>query len=309
MKIPVVIQRLVIHEKMKTEKGRVIRAAGGFYDVITEACEVCRCYIRGKHKTGEEVLLTGDHVEITINDYNQGVIEKILPRSNHITRPQVANINQLIPVVSAKKPFPDWNLLSRQLVSAEIKEINPVICLNKADLTEPDELNELISELKQFPYRHIITSVVTFEGIDRLKELLKNNVSVFTGPSGVGKSSLINAIQPDFNLRTADISEKGKRGRHTTRHVEIFTLEDGGLVVDSPGFTRIDISLGDEESIDIYFPEMKAYYGNCQFRNCFHREEPGCAIKKAVSENVISRIRYDHYMMFLNELESNRRGM
>ncbi len=291
---------------MELKQGRIIRVAGGFYDVRMTSGEFFRCYIRGRHKNKEELVLTGDLVEFTTNEFNQGVIENIIPRKNSLTRPLVANITLLITVVSARKPRPDWNLLSRQLVSAETENIAPVICLNKIDIIDNDELEDLFCILRSFPYEKILTSASTEEGIDKLREILKNNISIFSGSSGVGKSSLINAIQPGLNLKTAEVSEKGKRGRHTTRHVELFTFDGGGMVVDTPGFSRIDFSAQNYETIDEFFPEMKEYRTQCQFRNCFHKNEPGCAVKEAVYNNFVSDMRYKHYKMFLNELNANK---
>lgn len=295
------ITRLVI-DIPELMQGRVIRAAGGFYDVKTREGKDYRCNIRGKHKNRENFILAGDIVKFTPGDSDSGIIEKILPRENRLTRPSVANISQIITVVSAKKPFPDWNLLSRQLVSAESRGIRPVICMNKADLIDESEKEELGYILNLFPYPHLLTSALTGQGTDSLREVLNNNVSVFTGSSGVGKSSLINVINPGINLRTAEISHKGERGRHTTRHVEIFSLDEGGMVVDTPGFTRIDISSGDFDAIDGFFPEMEEYRLRCRFRNCFHRDEPGCAVKEAVKKELISDMRYKHYLLFLKEL-------
>lgn len=287
---------------MELKQGRIVRIAGGFYDVRTASGEDCRCYIRGRHKNNEQAVLTGDLVEYTTNEFNQGVIERILPRKNSLTRPSVANISRLITVVSAMKPPPDWNLLSRQLVSAEMENIIPFICINKTDLINNDTQKELQSVLSLYPYKTIFTSAFTGEGIEELRELLKGHISIFAGSSGVGKSSLINAVQPGLNLTTAEVSFKGKRGRHTTRHVELFSLDNEGMLVDTPGFSRIDFSLHDYDAIDVFLPEMKEYIPRCQFRNCLHRNEPGCAVKEAVDNRLISDKRYKHYLLILKEM-------
>lgn len=280
--------------------------AGGFYDVKTKSGKTIRCYLRGRHKIKEENVLTGDLVEITINDSGRGVIENIFSRENRLARPMVANVSQLITVVSAQKPRPDWNLLSRQLVTAETDNITPVICMNKTDLINTGELKELTEKLNQYPYKKIYTSALTGEGIEKLREILNNNISIFSGSSGVGKSSVINAVQPQLKLKTAEVSPKGKRGRHTTRHVELFTLDNGGMVVDSPGFSRIDFSAQDLDNIADFFPEMKDHIPRCQFRNCLHKSEPGCAVKNAVENRSVSEMRYKHYLMFLDELNRQK---
>ncbi len=286
---------------MDFKKGRIVRVAGGFYDVITKSGAFYRCYIRGRYKNRERYILAGDLVEFTAHDQDRGVIERVLPRKNHLRRPLVANVSQIIMVLSTEKPCPDWNLLSRQLVAAESREIQSLICMNKADLVDGRERQEIEEKLNLFPYKHIYTDALQKEGIGTLVQYLTGNVSVFTGPSGVGKTSLINAIQPGMNLKTAEVSLKGRRGRHTTRHVEIFILDDGSMVVDTPGFTKADLSIGTDKPIDTFFPEMEDHRGRCQFRNCLHKDEPGCAVKTAVRNGMISETRYNHYLVFLKE--------
>ncbi len=290
---------------MHANQGRVIRAIGGFFDVADSNGEIFRCYVRGKHQKQNKYLLVGDMVKFTINEYQQGIIEEILPRDNHFKRPPVANVSQLITVVSACKPSPDWNLLSRQLVFAESIGLRSIICLNKKDLVEEEDLKHLYNKLNTFPYERIITSALTGEGVEGLKQVIQDHVSLFAGASGVGKSSLLNAIQPQLELETAEVSSKIKRGRHTTRRVEIFII-NGGMVVDTPGFSKMDLNAEMVEDIDSFFPEIEEYRPSCKFRDCFHKNEPGCAVKEAVDNNNISQMRYDHYLSFLEELEQLR---
>ncbi|NLI69557.1 MAG: ribosome small subunit-dependent GTPase A [Firmicutes bacterium] len=288
---------------MDFKKGRVLRAAGGFYDVITKSGVSHRCYLRGRYKGRARYIMAGDLVEFSAHDRDGCVIEKVLPRKNYFRRPLVANVSRMVMVLSSRRPSPDWNLLSRQLVAAESREIGSLICMNKVDLVDEKERQEIDRKLSLFPYEHIHTDALQKKGIETLARYLKGNISVFTGPSGVGKTSLINAVQPGINLKTAEVSMKGLRGRHTTRHVEIFFLDDGSMVVDTPGFTKADLSVGADKPMDSYFPEMEGYRERCQFRDCLHRDEPGCAVKAAVKDGAISELRYNHYLVFLKETD------
>ncbi len=292
---------------MDLKQGRLIRAIGGFFDVYVCPGEVYRCQIKGKLKQknkGETYISVGDMVEFSLDAHGQGIIEDILPRDNYLQRPEVANVSQLISVISARKPFPDWNLLSRQLVAAESNGIKSLICLNKKDLVANNELEEITEILKMYPYEVVISSALTGEGMEKVKETLEGHISVFSGSSGVGKSSLINAIKPDLDLETGEVSEKGKRGRHTTRRVEILPLNEG-MIVDTPGFSKLDLSGEEMDCPDIYFPEMQPYRAYCKFRDCYHKDEPNCAVKKAVEDGFISEMRYQHYLSFLREMENS----
>ncbi len=292
---------------MSLKQGRLIRAIGGFFDVYIYPGEIYRCQIKGKLKQknkGETYVKVGDLVEFSPGTSGQGIIENILPRDNCLQRPEVANVSQLISVISARNPLPDWNLLSRHLVVAESNGIKSLICLNKKDLVTNNELKEISETLNMYPYKAIITSALSGEGMDELKDALENHISVFSGSSGVGKSSLINTLRPDLNLETGEVSEKGKRGRHTTRRVEILPL-NGGMIVDTPGFSKLDLSGNEVDCPDIFFPEILPYRANCKFRDCYHKDEPKCSVKEAVEEGLISEMRYQHYLSFLSEMKNS----
>ncbi len=287
----------------------MIKAAGGFFTVLDETGTEHICRARGMLKRGDSELMVGDRVlfepfEATsgaTTPVGEGIIEKLLPRTNRIHRPPVANVDQLIVVMALKEPECDWQLASRMLVLAEKENLSSVICLNKIDLAENSEFDDLDNLLEFYPYPNLCTSAVSRAGLDQLEKRLSGRTSVFAGPSGAGKSSLLNAIQPGFSLQTGLISEKIKRGRHTTRQVELLVLDNGGSVADTPGFTRLDFSDLDADQLADYFPEFDLLRGDCGFRNCRHISEPGCAVRQAIGVSV-NRMRYEHYKYFVEEL-------
>jgi len=288
-------------------KGKVIRAAGGFFAVCDETGNEYLCRARGNLKRGSEALMVGDNVifhplnQVSGGRTDEGIIEKRLARFNRLGRPPVANINQLVVVMAFKDPGCDWQLVSRMLVQAEKEDMAAFLCLNKADLVNDQEIEETKKSTASFPYPIIYSSAVTKLGIDEIAERLKDCTSVFAGPSGVGKSSLLNAIQPGLSLQTGDVSEKIKRGRHTTRLAELIPMNNGGKVVDTPGFSRLSFSDLDENELALLFPDFENLRGQCNFRNCRHAGEPGCAIEENVGKKVNS-MRYEHYRLFLDEI-------
>lgn len=287
--------------------GIILKGIGGFYYVETDN-EVIQCRARGNFREEGITPLIGDKVKIRINqEDNTGYIEEIYQRETSLKRPPVANISQAIIVMSIKKPNINTWLLDRFLVMSEAEGLNTVICINKVDLDLEEALK--IKEIyTKIGYKAILTSTETELGIDILRESLNNNISVFAGPSGVGKSSLLNIINPNYKLKTGDISEKNKRGKHTTRHTELLHLENNSYVLDSPGFSSLDINFIEHESeLKEYFPEINMNSNKCKFVNCLHVNEPKCQIKKMVENNEISSKRYENYLMFLEEIKKNRR--
>lgn len=287
--------------------GIILKGIGGFYYVETDK-EVIQCRARGNFREEGITPLIGDKVRIRINkEDNTGYIEEIYERETSLKRPPVANITQAIVVMSIKKPEINLWLLDRFLLMAEAEGLNIVICINKIDLSL--EASTKIKEIyNKIGYKVILTSIVKGKGIDDLRATLKDNISVFAGPSGVGKSSLLNLIKPSYKLETGEISEKNKRGKHTTRHTELLHLKNNSYVLDSPGFSSLDISFI-ETSVELgdYFKEIKKYSKGCKFMNCLHLNEPGCEVKKQVENNEISNERYDNYLMFLDEIKNIRR--
>ncbi len=288
-------------------EGRVVRAAGGFFTVLAEDGLKYLCKARGNLKRGQAALLVGDRVSFrpeknssSLSD-PQGIIEQKLPRRNFIDRPPVVNVDQLVIITSQKEPSGDWQLVSRLSVMAERENLQTVICVNKIDLLTQDEMKAMETLTWLYPYPLLYASAKLETGIDKLKAVLRGTCSVFAGPSGVGKSSLLNAVQPGLKLQTGEVSEKIMRGRHTTRHAELLALEGGGSVVDTPGFTRLDFQRIKPAELKAYFPEFETLQGRCAFRDCRHLTEPNCAVKDAVGQSV-NPMRYEHYSYFAAEI-------
>lgn len=285
-------------------EGIVIRAYGGYYYVHDGRGE-WECSLRGRFRHAKQQVLVGDRVCFRPGRGRAGVIEKVLPRRSALVRPPVANVDQAVIVFAVREPDPNPGLLDRFLITAAMNNIEPLICFNKVDLAGNGRV-ELVSRYQE-SYRVVVTSARTGRGLDQLREALRGRVSVFAGPSGVGKSTILNALLPGLKLKTGEISEKLKRGRHTTRHVELIFLPEGGLVADTPGFTSLDLPDMEPEELAAYFPELEAYYGKCYFTGCLHYKEPGCAVKEAVEAGRIDEARYRQYLVFLEELLNRRR--
>lgn len=285
-------------------KGTVVRAYGGYY-YVRNGSQEWECMLRGRFRHEKQQVLVGDKVEFRrIND-KTGVIEKILPRSSVLVRPPVANVEQAVIVFAVREPVPSPSLLERFLIIAALNKIEPLICFNKVDLS-PDGRVELAAQYQE-NYQVFLTSAKTGQGLKKLRKALTEKVSVFAGPSGVGKSTIINSLLPGLKLRTNEISKKIGRGRHTTRHVELISLPGGGLVADTPGFSTLDLPDIDPGVLAGCFPEFYNYIADCRFRGCLHYKEPGCAVKEAVYQGGIKDIRYSQYLEFLEILMSRRK--
>ncbi|MDY6825683.1 MAG: ribosome small subunit-dependent GTPase A [Bacillota bacterium] len=288
-------------------QGKIFKAAGGFFSLRDEEGAEFTCRARGALKRNQYTLMVGDEVIFqTVTEPNrdsvgEGVIEKLLPRRNILRRPAVVNVDQLAVVFSLKNPPCDWQLASRLTVLAEQEGISAFFCFNKADLVNEDEFKAIDALLTFYPYFHIFTSALTGEGITMLKNNLAGRCSVFAGPSGAGKSSLLNAVQPGLTLQTGTISEKIGRGKHTTRSAELLLLDNGGMVVDTPGFTRLDFVDLKAGELAHYFPEFADLRSGCNFRDCQHLDEPGCAVRESIGKS-INPLRYEYYRFFMEEL-------
>ncbi len=274
--------------------GRIVRALSGFYDVQTDR-GIVTCRGRGHLRKAQETPLVGDLVEISV-EQGKGMVEKILPRRNRFVRPAVANVDALVVFASAVNPVTEPFLIDRVAAIAGNQEVTVHICVNKSDL---DPAENLVKIYRHAGFSVICASAVTGEGVDELRSLIAGKVVAFTGNTGVGKSSMLNALCPDLNLATGEVSEKLGRGRHTTRHVELYSLPEDTYVADTPGFASFDTEQMDvilKENLQYAFPDFSPYLQKCQFHDCCHRAEPGCAIRQAVETGELESTRYDSYL-------------
>ena len=284
-------------------KGQIVKALSGFYYVNTQEGTQLQCRARGKFRKDGDSPLVGDWVEVRETEEGAGMVWEILPRRNAFARPAVANIDQLVIVASGAIPQTDPFLIDRVSAIAALKGCDTLLILNKCDLDQAERLWEIYTRAGMPVVR---VSAETGEGMGDLVPLIAGKLSAFTGNSGVGKSSILNALEPDFGLSTAAVSEKLGRGRHTTRHVELFTLRCGARVVDTPGFSSFDaeeLDLELKERLPETFVEFRPYLGQCRFVGCSHTKEKGCAVRAAVKEGTIPRSRHDSYVRLYEELK------
>lgn len=289
--------------------GKIIKGIGGFYYVDTEK-GLYECRARGIFRKNKITPLVGDRVSISVVDEEnkKGVVEEIEKRDTELVRPPIANVDKALIVFAIKNPAPNLSLLDRFIVLAEKENLEIVIVFTKVDL---DADGELLEELKSIyevsGYKVIPVSNKLKLNIDKIKEELKENTVVFAGPSGVGKSSLLNEVDKNFELKTGEVSDKIKRGKHTTRHAELLKLECGGMVADTPGFSSLTLDDTDESELKEYFIEFDKH-DDCRFGSrCIHENEPSCAVKEAVENGEISKKRYESYIQLLNEIRSGKR--
>ena len=274
--------------------GRIIRSISGFYDVQTSAGMV-NCRARGILRKDGQSPLTGDMVEITV-ERGKGMVERILPRRNRFVRPAVANLDVLVVFAANVNPVTEPFLIDRVAAIAGDQEVPVVLCINKCDLDPALDLKKIYTNAG---FRVVCASAETGEGVEELRQLLRGKLAAFTGNSGVGKSSMLNRLCPELELPVGEVSEKLGRGRHTTRHVELYMLEEGTYVADTPGFSSFDTDQMDvilKENLQYAFPDFGPYVGECQFHDCSHRKEPGCAVTEAVAEGRLEKTRYDSYL-------------
>jgi ribosome biogenesis GTPase len=287
-------------------EGRIVKAISGFYYVQSES-KVYQCRGRGVFRKNKITPLVGDFVQFDIREAYEGYITKIKTRKNELVRPPIANIDQAIIVSSAAKPDFSAKLLDRFLVLIEAKDIKPIIFINKLDLATASLKEELLGYqeyYKRIGYHVELLSAKEISTSD-LQSYLAGKVSVIAGQSGVGKSSLLNALEPSLLLPTGEISESLGRGKHTTRHVELVQVNDG-LLADTPGFSSLELEEIELEVLGDCFPEIRNKSGDCKFRGCSHKKEPKCAVKQAVTDGEIALYRYEHYLHFYEEIQSRK---
>ena len=276
------------------DTGRIVRSLSGFYDVRT-GNGLVTCRARGILRKQGCTPLTGDLVEIT-RERGKGMVEKVLPRANSFIRPAVANVDALVVFAANVNPITEPFLIDRVAAIAGDQGVPVYLCVNKCDL---DPAAQLTKVYRNAGFQVIVTSAETGEGIEALRSLIRGKLTAFTGNSGVGKSSILNALCPELALPTGEVSEKLGRGRHTTRHVELYDLGEETYVADTPGFSSFDTDQMDvilKENLQYAFPDFGPYIGQCQFRDCSHRKEPGCAVTKALADGYIGESRYDSYL-------------
>ncbi|MBS4203831.1 ribosome small subunit-dependent GTPase A [Lederbergia citrea] len=288
-------------------EGKIVKALSGFYYVLNEAGLV-QCRGRGVFRKNKVTPLVGDYVIFQAENDKEGYIMEVKPRKNELIRPPIANTDQAILVFSASEPEFSTMLLDRFLVIVESSGILPLICVTKADLLSSEkrsEINGYLQDYRTIGYEVILLSSKTEEGVDQLRPFLTGKTSVFAGQSGVGKSSLLNALKPELELKTDEISSHLGRGKHTTRHVELIAV-GGGLVADTPGFSSLEFTEIEAEDLAEAFPEMSKVSEDCKFRGCLHVNEPKCAVKTAVENGEIPPYRYEHYLQFIQEIKDRK---
>ena len=289
-------------------KGKIIKGIAGFYYVQTMN-GLYECKAKGIFRKEKIKPLVGDNVEISVTDEEKktGNVDQILPRKNTLIRPAVANIDQVLVIFAAASPKPNLNLLDRFLVSMEKQGVPAVICFNKQDMVEKAEQYRLMRIYENSGCRVLFTCAEKDQGIGLVRELLKGKTTAVAGPSGVGKSTMVNLLAPEAQMETGEISKKIDRGKHTTRHSEILFVGEQTYICDTPGFTSLAVWDMEKEELKDYFREFAEYEGQCRFQGCTHTHEPGCRVKEALDEGKISRQRYDNYLEMYTELKEKRR--
>ena len=290
-------------------QGKIIKGIAGFYYIYAEDGNVYECKAKGIFRKDNFKPLVGDNVEITVlnEEEKEGSVTSILPRRNSLIRPAVANVDQAFLIFAMENPKPNFLLLDRFLIMMKQQEIPAVICFNKKDVGEKEEMEKLYEIYTGCGYRVVLSSTYEGEGMDEIHEILKGKTTVVAGPSGVGKSSITNCMQGEVQMETGEISKKLKRGKHTTRHSQVIPVGEDTYLMDTPGFSSLYLTDMEEQELKDYFPEFRKYEGQCRFQGCRHIHEPGCAVKEALENHKISSLRYEDYLGLYEELKEKRR--
>ena len=291
------------------QKGKIIKGIGGFYYVHTRDKVIYECRAKGIFRKNGIKPLVGDDVGIEILDEKEktGNLMEILPRKNTLIRPAVANVDQALVIFAVNRPKPNFNLLDHFLVMMEYQKVKTVICFNKEDLSTKEELEELQRIYAGCESQVLFVSAGQEKGMEAVHEILKGKTTTVAGPSGVGKSTLINRICPQASMETGEISRKIDRGKHTTRHSQLILLNEQTYIFDTPGFSSLAVDFFEKETLGTLFPEFVEYEQNCRFTGCSHIGEPVCGVKEALAEGKISQSRYNNYVQIYNELKDKRK--
>lgn len=289
-------------------QGKIIKGIAGFYYVYTNS-GLIECKARGIFRKDGIKPLVGDNVEIELVDEadHTGNIVKILPRKNALIRPACANVDQSLVIFAIVKPDPNYNLLDRFLISMEKQNLPSVICFNKKDIASKEEQDELLAAYSGCGYKVLFVSGAKNQGVEEIRSCLTGKTTVAAGPSGVGKSTIINALYPKANMETGEISRKIERGKHTTRHAELFALSEDTYLMDTPGFTSLSLGDMEKEELQGFYPEFARYEKDCRFGGCAHLSEPVCGVKDALDRGAISRVRYGNYSILYEELKNRKK--
>lgn len=287
-------------------RGLIVKGIGGFY-FVKAGDEIYRAKGRGNFKKSKITLTVGDEVELNLSQDGESdsVIENIYPRRNIFVRPAISNVDQVIVVAALSEPKPSLEIIDRMLVNAEVNDIEPMLCITKPDLASEPELKKLL-EIYSPIYKCFVVNGLNGEGINELARVLRDKKTALMGPSGVGKSTITNLLSPQALMETGYISEKTRRGKHTTRHVEIFSCH-GGYIFDTPGFTSLFTDGIELENLPKLFPEFAELRHMCRFDNCMHISEPDCEIRKALDDNSISKSRYLSYINMVDEIKKKKK--
>lgn len=290
-------------------QGKIVKGIAGFYYVRVGESVIYECKAKGIFRKDKQKPLVGDDVEITVLDEaaKEGSLTEIFPRKNSLVRPAVANVDQALVIFAMEDPKPNFMLLDRFLIMMEWQGIPCLICFNKKDLADKEELKFLYETYRKCGYQVLLTSAMNSEGIEEIREALKGRTTVVAGPSGVGKSSLTNLLQEDVHMETGEISRKLGRGKHTTRHSQLIAIGRDTYLMDTPGFTSLFVEDMEKEELKEYFPEFAPYASECRFNGCVHISEPGCRVKEALESKEISTLRYNDYVELYHELKEKRR--
>lgn len=289
--------------------GKIIKGISGFYYVYVEGAGLYECKAKGVFRKQKIKPLVGDNVEIAVIDEANklGNVEKILPRKNELIRPVVSNIDMALVIFASAKPDPNFNLLDRFLCMMEYQKVPVTICFNKIDLVDQEKLKEYSGIYEPAGYNVIFTCTKTKEGLGSIRSLLEGKTTTVAGPSGVGKSSIINCLQSDITMETGTISEKIERGKHTTRHSEIIPVSHDTYIMDTPGFSSMDVPGFEKENLWTCYPEFVRHEPYCRFIGCSHINEPDCGVKAAVEDGEISPVRYENYKLLYEELKNRHK--